>query len=512
MSEDTLKVLAHPSQAAQHLPAPRVTSPRPEAIGPQSHLVPLLMKRLTSPVVRVADQVAMTAALFLMLLSFSLAQGTPFQHFLQMRISLLNLCLEIGLLMAWRFLFWMSGLHQARLNPTFASFVWKVPMTAIFCVAIVLPLLKYSDLHPDLLTAGLLFWFFSSTLMLLTRVAVYTYEDHIRPAFRRRRTILICGTGVRARILATQLRSHPDFRYQLAGFIDSKPQPDCSLIGPVLGGVNELETILMRLPVDEVMVALPIKSHFAEIEDIVGICSRAGIQTQYSLELFTSDIAKNHAVDPVEGSRVVVEMVHVDHRIILKSTFDRIGAVLGLILLSPVFLAIGLAIKLTSKGPVFFVQQRFGLGKRKFGMIKFRTMIVDAEAKQAELEHLNENSGPTFKIKSDPRVTRLGNFLRRSSLDELPQLFNVIKGDMSLVGPRPLPSRDVDRFSEAWLMRRFSVKPGMTGLWQVSGRSNMDFDNSIKLDLRYIDKWSLGLDIKILLYTFSAVARGRGAY
>jgi len=317
---------------------------------------------------------------------------------------------------------------------------------------------------------------------------------------------------VRARILATQLRAHPDFRYQLAGFIDSKPQPDCSLIGPVLGGVSELESILMRLPVDEVMVALPIKSHFAEIEDIVTVCGRAGIQTQYSLELFTSDIAKNHAVDPVEGSRVVVEMVHVDHRIVLKSTVDRIGATLGLILLAPIFLLVGIVIKLTSKGPVFFVQQRFGLNKRKFGMIKFRTMVMDAEAKQAELEHLNENAGPTFKIKTDPRVTPLGIFLRRSSLDELPQLINVIKGDMSLVGPRPLPSRDVDRFSEAWLMRRFSVKPGMTGLWQVSGRSNMDFDNSIKLDLRYIDKWSLGLDIKILLRTFAAVARGRGAY
>src|ERR1700691_5567408 len=167
MSEDTLKVLAHPSQAARDLHAPRVTSARPEAIGPQSHLVPLLMKRLTSPLVRIADQVAMTLALFLTLLSFALAQGTPFQHFLQMRISLRNLFVEIGLLMAWRFLFWMSGLHQARLNPTF------------FCVAIVLPILHFSDLHPDLLTAALLFWFFSSTLMLFTRVAIYTYEDHI---------------------------------------------------------------------------------------------------------------------------------------------------------------------------------------------------------------------------------------------------------------------------------------------------------------------------------------------
>jgi exopolysaccharide biosynthesis polyprenyl glycosylphosphotransferase len=284
------------------------------------------------------------------------------------------------------------------------------------------------------------------------------------------------------------------------------------MIAPVLGGVSELESILMRLPVDEVMVALPIKSHFGEIEEIVGVCGRAGIQTQYSLELFTSDVAKHHSVDSAEGTRVVVEMVHSDHRLVLKSTLDRIAATLGLIALSPVFVLIGLAVKLTSKGPVFFVQQRFGLGKRKFGMIKFRTMVVDAEARQASLEHLNEHNGPTFKMKSDPRITRLGSFLRRSSLDELPQLINVLKGEMSLVGPRPLPSRDVERFSAAWLMRRFSVKPGITGLWQVSGRSNTDFDNAIKLDLRYIDKWSLLLDVKILFRTLSAVAKGRGAY
>jgi exopolysaccharide biosynthesis polyprenyl glycosylphosphotransferase len=512
MSDDTLKVLAIPVREPSALQLPRVSAPRPDTFPSQSHAVPALVRRLTAPLVRVSDQVAMTAALFLTLFSFSLAQGTSLESFLQVRVSVRNLAVEVGLLLAWRFIFWMAGLYQPRLNRSFVTFLWKVPMTAAFCTVLVLPLLHLSHLHPDLVTGGLLFWFFGATLMLLTRVAVYTYEERIRPAFRRRRTVLICGTGIRARLLALQLHAHPDFRYQLAGFIDTKPQPDCSMIAPVLGGVLELESILMRLPVDEVMVALPIKSHFAEIEEIVGVCGRAGIQTQYSLELFTSDVAKHHSVDSAEGTRVVVEMVHSDHRLVLKSTLDRIAATLGLIILSPLFLLIGLAVKLTSNGPVFFVQQRFGLGKRKFGMIKFRTMVVDAEARQASLEHLNEHNGPTFKMKSDPRITRLGAFLRRSSLDELPQLINVLKGEMSLVGPRPLPSRDVERFSAAWLMRRFSVKPGITGLWQVSGRSNTDFDNAIKLDLRYIDKWSLLLDVKILFRTLSAVAKGRGAY
>jgi exopolysaccharide biosynthesis polyprenyl glycosylphosphotransferase len=481
-------------------------------MGSQPRAVPPLLRRLTAPSVRLIDQMALTAALFLTLISFSFEQGQSLEHFLQLRISVRNLCIEIGLLIVWRFIFWMAGLYQPRLNRSFATFLWKVPMSVFFCSLTFLPLLRFGHHALDPVSSAFLFFFTGSTLMLSTRIALYTYEERIRPAFRRRRTVLICGTGQRAQLLALQLPAHPDFRYQLAGFIDSNPQPDCTRIAPTLGGVDDLETILMRLPVDEVMVALPIKSHFSEVEKIVGVCGRAGIQTQYSLELFTTEFAKNHSVDPADASRMVVEMVHQDHRLVLKSTFDRVLSSLGLLALSPLFLAIAIAVKLSSPGPVFFVQQRFGLSKRKFGMIKFRTMVVDAEARQAALEHLNEHNGPTFKIKQDPRVTKLGAFLRKSSLDELPQLINVLKGDMSLVGPRPLPSRDVERFHEAWLMRRFSVKPGITGLWQVSGRAGTDFDNCIKLDLRYIDKWSLLLDIKILFRTIAAVARGRGAY
>jgi lipopolysaccharide/colanic/teichoic acid biosynthesis glycosyltransferase len=144
-------------------------------------------------------------------------------------------------------------------------------------------------------------------------------------------------------------------------------------------------------------------------------------------------------------------------------------------------------------------------------MYKFRSMVVDAESQQSQLEHLNETSGPVFKIKRDPRITRLGAILRKTSIDELPQLFNVLVGDMSLVGPRPLPTRDVSRFSDLSLMRRFSVKPGVTGLWQVSGRSNLDFDGWIALDLRYIDTWTLMLDLRILAMTIPAVLKGRGA-
>jgi lipopolysaccharide/colanic/teichoic acid biosynthesis glycosyltransferase len=197
--------------------------------------------------------------------------------------------------------------------------------------------------------------------------------------------------------------------------------------------------------------------------------------------------------------------------VVLKRAVDVIGATTALIVLGPLMLVTAAAITLTSDGPVIFSQERYGLNRRRFRMWKFRTMVKDAERLQAPLESRNEVRGPVFKITRDPRVTPLGRWLRRTSIDELPQLFNVIKGDMSLVGPRPLPIRDVLRFTRSSDMRRFSVRPGLTGLWQVSGRSRLDFDQWITLDLRYIDRWSLALDFAILARTLPAVIRGTGA-
>jgi lipopolysaccharide/colanic/teichoic acid biosynthesis glycosyltransferase len=174
-------------------------------------------------------------------------------------------------------------------------------------------------------------------------------------------------------------------------------------------------------------------------------------------------------------------------------------------------LSVVVLIKWTSEGPVLFTQERYGLNKRTFRIFKFRTMIANAEAAQASLEHMNEGTGPTFKIFRDPRITKIGSFLRRTSIDELPQLINILRGEMSFVGPRPMNLRDVGLFSEAWLMRRFSVKPGLTGLWQVSGRSNVSFDRWIALDLKYIDNWSLLLDFRILAMTVPAVIKVTGA-
>src|SRR4029079_12772736 len=195
----------------------------------------------------------------------------------------------------------------------------------------------------------------------------------------------------------------------------------------------------------------------------------------------------------------------------IKRAFDIVAATAALLLLSPLLLAVACAVKFSSPGPVLFSQERYGLNRRRFRMLKFRTMVPNAEALQPALESANEADGPVFKIADDPRITRLGRMLRRTSLDELPQLINVLRGEMSMVGPRPLPLRDVERFTRAADMRRFSVRPGLTCLWQISGRSTLTFGDWITLDLKYIDSWSLAQDLSILCRTVPAVMRGTGA-
>ena len=236
------------------------------------------------------------------------------------------------------------------------------------------------------------------------------------------------------------------------------------------------------------------------------------MEAKYLLsDIFELSLAKPRLEPEGNASVVSMKVVHDDARMLVKRAIDITGAIAALAVLGPIMLIIALAITLTSPGPALFVQERYGFRKRRFRMFKFRTMVPDAEDLQAGLESQNEVRGPVFKIRNDPRITPLGRFLRKTSLDELPQLLNVLAGEMSLVGPRPLPIRDVSRFNNAALMRRFSVKPGLTCLWQISGRSNTDFDRWITLDLKYIDEWSLGLDLKILIWTFPAVLGGRGA-
>jgi len=359
--------------------------------------------------------------------------------------------------------------------------------------------------------AALYFWIGSVAATLAVRVPLWTWETHAR-AWAPPKRILIVGSGPRALRLSRDIQESPERTYELIGFVDSNDHELSEDMDVAkLGTLEQLEEILMHRVVDEVMIALPIKSCYAEIQQAIQVCERVGVESKYLADAFRCSLARPRFEQHSDAPVVSLKVVQDDHRVLLKRIFDFTAALMGLIVLSPVMLAIALAVKLDSKGPVIFAQERYGRNKRRFKMLKFRTMVPNAEALQARLEDQNEAIGPVFKIKDDPRITKVGKFLRKTSLDELPQLVNVLLGHMSLVGPRPLPVRDVQLFDQAWFMRRFSVAPGVTGLWQISGRSNLGFDDWVTLDLKYIDDWSLVLDLKILAKTVPAVVRGVGA-
>jgi exopolysaccharide biosynthesis polyprenyl glycosylphosphotransferase len=263
--------------------------------------------------------------------------------------------------------------------------------------------------------------------------------------------------------------------------------------------------------VDEVIIADPDFPQDDALE-LVDQCHRRGVRVRLApstMEILIqrAEFVPGQSVPLFELGPPVFEGVD----FALKRTFDIVGATLLLILLSPLLAVISLAVRFSSRGPVLFHSMRRGIGQRPFACLKFRTMYSDAEERQAELEELNEASGALFKIREDPRLTAVGRLLRRFSLDELPQLVNVVRGDMSLVGPRPLPERDYAML-EDWHRKRYLVLPGITGLWQVSGRSELDFDELVNLDFIYLERWSLALDLTILLKTIPAVFSRRGAY
>jgi exopolysaccharide biosynthesis polyprenyl glycosylphosphotransferase len=348
------------------------------------------------------------------------------------------------------------------------------------------------------------FWALSAPVLIAARALLRSLAaGNVAPV----RDVLIIGSGPRALSVFQQIEAEADHR-RVMGFVDTiEGQVARPISDRLLGRLDQLESLLMHRAIDEVFIALPIKSCYDEIQEAIRVCQRVGVRARYLGDVF------QHAGNGHNwgSSAVEIPIAADDYRLLIKRMIDLLGAAMGLVVLSPLFLLSALAIKLTSAGPVFFAGERYGYNRRRFRMFKFRTMVQNAEQLQHLYEVRNEAAGPVFKIRRDPRITPVGAFLRRTSIDELPQLLNVLIGDMSLVGPRPLPIRDVQLFNEAALMRRFSVRPGITCLWQVSGRSTLGFDDWIALDLRYIDQWSLGLDLVILARTVPAVLKGTGA-
>jgi len=331
----------------------------------------------------------------------------------------------------------------------------------------------------------------------------------LRAAGYRRRAVLI-GSGEHIEAVAHALRDTGGHTpITLVGFVSLTPRPDNGLVS--LGRLDELPRILATQTIDEVILTDPDFPQPQAVE-LVDVCHANGVRVKIApstMEILVhrAEFVPGEAVPLFELKPPVFEGV--DY--VMKRAFDLVASILLLIALSPLLAVISAAVRLSSRGPVIYRSVRPGIGGVPFACLKFRTMYDDADQRQADLESVNEASGALFKIRRDPRMTPVGRVLRRFSLDELPQVINVLRGQMSLVGPRPLPQRDFERL-EPWHKKRYLVLPGITGLWQVSGRSELDFDDLVRLDFLYLERWSVFLDLTILVKTIPAVVARRGAF
>ncbi len=325
--------------------------------------------------------------------------------------------------------------------------------------------------------------------------------------------VVIVGAGEVGRTVMRTIVARPDLGYRVVGFVDDNPQKGYTDIGRfrALGPLDNLPAILDEERPDEVIITLPWMYH-RKIMGIVRECERRHMRARIVPDLFQMSLTQVNVEDLGGVPLIGVRAVSISKgALLVKRLIDITVAAAGLLLGAPLFGLIALAIRLDSPGPVIFRQTRVRLRGRHFEMYKFRSMHVGAEEQQDMLADLNEADGPIFKIRDDPRLTRVGRILRRLSLDELPQLVNVLRGEMSLVGPRPPIPAEVEKYQE-WHKKRLEAPPGMTGLWQVSGRSRLSFDEMVLLDIYYIENWSLWLDFKILMRTIPKVLLGEGAY
>jgi exopolysaccharide biosynthesis polyprenyl glycosylphosphotransferase len=320
---------------------------------------------------------------------------------------------------------------------------------------------------------------------------------------------LIVGSGTVARQLAAKLRSYGEYGVELVGFVDGTGRDGAEEDPEVLGDVSELDRICRALCVDRVVIAFSAVSH-EELINVVDTAARLQLQVSIVPRLFEG-VSQVVEIDNVHGMTLhgLRGLTRTRSSLRLKRAIDILIAGTGLLALSPVMIAAAIVVKASSPGPVFFRQRRIGRSDEAFRMFKFRTMYQGADALKTELLHLNEASGPMFKIAADPRVTRVGRWLRRTSIDELPQLLNVLRGDMSLVGPRPLVP-DEDGHVIGWHRARLDLTPGLTGPWQVLGRNAIPFAEMVRIDYLYVAEWSLWNDVKLLIRTAPLVLRGNG--
>jgi exopolysaccharide biosynthesis polyprenyl glycosylphosphotransferase len=427
-------------------------------------------------------------------------------------VSPAGLAYVVGATILWPLAAFSIGLYRSDQLASWASSVGEVPRAFVTLLLITWPLFG--------LASGLgLEHVVTLTFLSVAGVATFTgiARTVVRAGLHRapdlyQRT-LILGSGVVAGQVVEKLRNNAQFGLVPVGIVDDEVHDVGTPDLPWLGRFGDLGTIIEAQRIDRVIIAFSRASHEQLLESIRG-CRDAGVSVDVVPRLFEF-LDGVRALEQVGGLPLlsIGAPVLTSASLAAKRVLDVVGSLALLIVLSPAMIATAIAIKLESRGPVFFRQPRAGRGNTSFQLIKFRSMYVDAEERKAEMETLNEaGDGVMFKIRKDPRVTRVGRFLRRFSLDELPQLFNVLRGEMSLVGPRPLIFPETAALDENWHLRRLELRPGLTGPWQVYGRSQSPFQEMVRFDYQYVAGWSLARDIEILLATLPAVVSGRGAY
>jgi len=436
-------------------------------------------------------------------------------HFLSIRAKIANLAILLFALFACHVTFSACGLYRSRRLTGRSHEALDLLRATTAFITFFLALSYVFSIHMITMQFLAEFWAILTLFLVISRFVLRMVADRVRVRGRDLRHMLILGTNRRAIDFARRILASRERGYRLLGFVDDEwpGLADLTNAGfPLVSDYAGLEEYLRRNVVDEVAIYLPLGSYYKYSSHVASLCQQHGITMRIHSDIFGVKATRWTAED-FEGDQYIATYTPASELWgrTIKRAFDVAVASFALLCVGPIFVAAAIAVKLSSRGPIFFRQERIGLNKRRFKMIKFRTMVQNAEHLMAALEKQNEASGPVFKMRNDPRITPVGKWLRRTSIDELPQLLNVLAGDMSLVGPRPLPVRDFEGFNEDWQRRRFSIKPGITCLWQVGGRSDLTFEQWMQLDLQYLDEWSLWLDLKILTRTVPAVFRGVGA-
>ena len=413
---------------------------------------------------------------------------------------------------AWVSLMSIDGVYTNFRTKLYIEIVWKVLRTGLVSILILgsgVFLLKMT------LTSRLYVAIFAGTAFLFLSIVKAMWRRFLDYSFRQGYNLvnlLIVGTGKRAQDFIKEVNMHANWGLKIVGLIDDDPK----MLGKkvmdydVIGRIRDISRILRETVIDRVIFVIP-RLWLNRIEDAIYYCEREGISTAVTVDLFKPKLAQLQ-MSNFAGIPLIIFQTSIakEWQLFFKRIIDVVVSFLAIIILLPVFIFAIFGILFTSRGAIFFKQIRCGLNGRKFTLVKFRSMYVGADVKKRELERQNEMKGPVFKMRRDPRVTRFGRVMRKLSIDELPQLFNVLRGDMSLVGPRPPIPTEVEMY-ETWQRRRLSMKPGLTCIWQVSGRNKVDFEKWMEMDLQYIDHFSMWLDFKLIFRTMFVVLTGYGA-